>query len=138
MLIQCQFQSSGEGIIEWKFDLSGTGYLIDSVNIVSTDQCYKTESSGEGIIEWKFDLSGTGYLIDSVNIVSTDQCYKTGVGTKTCTDFVGESSVTLMAKLKGGVGDLAWQHAQLFRQSSDSREFSFVVNIKLISPKPNS
>nr|CAD7574116.1 unnamed protein product [Timema californicum] len=98
----------------------------------------RKESSNEGIIEWKFDLSGTGYLIDSVNIVSTDQCYKTGAGTKTCTDFVGESSVTLMAKLKGGVGDLAWQHAQLFRQSSDSREFSFVVNIKLISPKPNS
>nr|CAD7394183.1 unnamed protein product [Timema cristinae] len=61
-----------------------------------------------------------------------------GAGTKTCTDFVGESSVTLMAKLKGGVGDLAWQHAQLFRQSSDSREFSFAVSIKLISPKPNS
>lgn len=39
--------------------------------------------------------------------------------------------VNLKAILCGGKDDLAWQHAQLFRQHLDSKECSFVISITL-------
>lgn len=46
----------------------------------------------------------------------------------------GETVITLKAELEGGDGDVAWQHAQLFRKSIDSsgEPYPFVVNITLI------
>lgn len=41
--------------------------------------------------------------------------------------FAGKTSVFLQAYLLRGGGDLAWQHAQLFRQPMDSDEFPFVI-----------
>lgn len=47
-------------------------------------------------------------------------------------DLVGNESFTITAILTGGKGDIAWQHTQLFRQSTnDGDEYPFEINIEL-------
>lgn len=48
-------------------------------------------------------------------------------------DLVGNESFTITAILTGGKGDIAWQHTQLFRQSTNGYEFPFELNIELQS-----
>ena len=46
--------------------------------------------------------------------------------------FSGYTTVRLVVKLSGGKGDVAWQHAQLFRQGADNvNEYPFEVIINL-------
>lgn len=46
--------------------------------------------------------------------------------------FRGTKLLTIEVELSGGKGDVAWQHAQLFRQAADSTEFPFVVTLHFI------
>lgn len=43
-------------------------------------------------------------------------------------EFQGEEWLTISVELSGGKGDVAWQHAQLFRQALNDKDFPFVVN----------
>lgn len=45
--------------------------------------------------------------------------------------FSGSTFLEIEARLSGGKGDVAWQHAQLFRQQTDSQEFPFSITITL-------
>lgn len=45
---------------------------------------------------------------------------------KDCQEF------EICAKLSGGKGDVAWQHTQLFRQSLNSNEYPFELQIELM------
>lgn len=110
----------------------------------------RTEGSDEGAISWKFDVTGTGAVVDSVCLKFSSQLFETGqvnlkmCGPDTCvlvpskqpvfeTDaFQGSTQLELTAKLKGGSGDNAWQHAQLFRQEmSNDKDYPFDIIIKL-------
>lgn len=46
-------------------------------------------------------------------------------------EFSGSKFIKIMVSLSGGRGDVAWQHAQLFRQklNSENEDFPFVVNL---------
>jgi hypothetical protein len=47
-------------------------------------------------------------------------------------DFRGCSKLEFSAHLRGGVGDGAWQHAQLFRQkTSDNEDYPLDIIIRL-------
>lgn len=46
-------------------------------------------------------------------------------------DISNTTNVTLEAELSGGDGNIAWQHAQLFRQSLKDIEDCFEIIIKL-------
>jgi peptide-N4-(N-acetyl-beta-glucosaminyl)asparagine amidase len=47
-------------------------------------------------------------------------------------DFRGSSELEFSAHLRGGEGDCAWQHAQLFRQkASDNDDYPLDIIIKL-------
>jgi len=48
------------------------------------------------------------------------------------TDFQGCSQLEFSAQLRGGVGDCAWQHAQLFRQkTTDNEDYPLDIIIRL-------
>lgn len=47
--------------------------------------------------------------------------------------FRGSKVLTVQVELSGGKGSVAWQHAQLFRQSTDSEEFPFCITFYLVS-----
>ena len=46
--------------------------------------------------------------------------FSVGKESTTTSSLSGSKTFTLTAELSGGKGDVAWQHAQLFRQSIDS------------------
>ncbi|XP_075215729.1 N-glycanase Pngl isoform X2 [Lycorma delicatula] len=110
----------------------------------------RTEGSTTGTIIWKFDLGSSGMVVDRICINFSITTFKTGsiklilCGENNCvtvdggegfrTDALrGETVITLKAELNGGEGDVAWQHAQLFRKSIESvgEPYPFVFIITL-------
>ncbi|KAJ3659594.1 hypothetical protein Zmor_011277 [Zophobas morio] len=108
----------------------------------------RSEGSDQGSISWKYELEkDTTKVIDSVSLKFGHQTYETGkVKVALVSDDItlefpesdtnlstqqlsGKRHFTLQATLHGGKGDVAWQHAQLFRQASDSNEYPFIVSI---------
>lgn len=101
----------------------------------------RTESASIGSITWQVDLSSCNLVIDSVTIVATSTTFQTGrvdwvlsgddesqleklSGGQESTissALSGSKTLKLTATISGGKGDVAWQHAQLFRQSFDSQ-----------------
>lgn len=53
------------------------------------------------------------------------------VGDTTTSALEGAREFEIVARLSGGRGTVAWQHAQLFRQSLDANDYDFVVNVTL-------
>uniref|UniRef100_A0A3B3ZZ31 Peptide-N(4)-(N-acetyl-beta-glucosaminyl)asparagine amidase n=1 Tax=Periophthalmus magnuspinnatus TaxID=409849 RepID=A0A3B3ZZ31_9GOBI len=108
------------------------------------------EDSSIGKISWRFDFSAVGMKIQSVTVMAKSQtfqsgtvCWKVQTG-QTTTEFSGDgqthplsslsgsSEFIIVAELCGGDGDVAWQHAQLFRQSlKETDETSFEILVQL-------
>ncbi|XP_066263318.1 peptide-N(4)-(N-acetyl-beta-glucosaminyl)asparagine amidase-like [Branchiostoma lanceolatum] len=114
------------------------------------NMCYlaRTEGATTGSVSWKLDLSGSGLCVQEIKVVARSQTFENGSiswqlcsgdkcillngdaeGTKT-RDLEGVTSFTLTADLRGGRGDHAWQHAQLFRQALDRME-EFPLDIQV-------
>ncbi|XP_021941352.1 peptide-N(4)-(N-acetyl-beta-glucosaminyl)asparagine amidase isoform X2 [Zootermopsis nevadensis] len=109
----------------------------------------RTKDSDEGIVTWKFDLTDSGVVVDSVRIQCSTWLRDTGrVLLKMCalemctlvpgdskvfetTDFQGCSQLEFTAQLRGGTGECAWQHAQLFRQNINDKDYPLDVIIRL-------
>lgn len=100
----------------------------------------RTEKSEFGEISWKFDFSETNFKINSVQLKISSQTFENGeikislCGGDFCVfyegceskfyekEFFGCKELKLTVLLKGGKGNSAWQHAQLFRCAFDSVE----------------
>jgi peptide-N4-(N-acetyl-beta-glucosaminyl)asparagine amidase len=109
----------------------------------------RTEGSVEGFIMWKFDLTNSGAVVDTVHVqCSTWLCDTGRVVLKMCSsemctlvpgdsavfetrEFEGCSQLEFTAQLEGGVGDCAWQHAQLFRQKITDDDYPLDITIRL-------
>ncbi|XP_050430379.1 peptide-N(4)-(N-acetyl-beta-glucosaminyl)asparagine amidase [Adelges cooleyi] len=116
MVYLCRKENSMSAKIEWKFDFTTTGLLIRDITLI-----YSTSLFNNGKVEWK--LNGKNCSEDLPVIESLD-----GV---VINKFIGSSSIILSASLFGGSGELAWQHTQLFRQSSSSQEYAFQIIFSL-------
>lgn len=88
--------------IIWKFDLSKSNLKVKSYKLI-----FETKTFGEGKID--------------VNVVTSDGK----------TNIEESNQFQVVAKLSGGKGDVAWQHTQLFRQSLNSREYPFELQVEL-------
>ncbi len=100
------------GSLEWTFDLSGSPKPLRSVRIMSQGAQF---DSGD----FSFTLCGDNGLCASVRGLYINE-----------SEFRGCRRLTLRAEMRGGSGDNAWQHAQLFRQRDDDDQL-FPLNVVL-------
>ncbi|XP_067664918.1 peptide-N(4)-(N-acetyl-beta-glucosaminyl)asparagine amidase-like [Haliotis asinina] len=110
----------------------------------------RTEGAARGSVSWKFDFKESGLRVnrcllkadssvfESGNVMWTicgdDKCVRMrgpDLVTLTEVDVKGCVTLTITADLKGGNGDNAWQHAQLFRQEMNADNSPFEVKISL-------
>ncbi|CAH1164743.1 unnamed protein product [Phaedon cochleariae] len=107
----------------------------------------RKEGVENGSISWKFDIASANKKLQTLSIKFDHKIYENGIVDFTicagdsCVslpkgemkavfeNFSGCSSLCLKANLSGGKGDVAWQHAQLFRQSTDSKDYTFAVTL---------
>ncbi|XP_053405664.1 peptide-N(4)-(N-acetyl-beta-glucosaminyl)asparagine amidase-like isoform X2 [Mercenaria mercenaria] len=97
----------------------------------------RNEGTDKAEIVWKFDFTESSLKVDSLEvkidcatyengkinwiICSDETCamLKGGPALQTVNELNGQTGFTLTASLSGGQGNVAWQHTQLFRQSSE-------------------
>lgn len=96
-----------------------------------------TEDTDSAEIIWKFNLSKSNLRVKSYKLTFETKTFGDGkidVSVETsdgnrCIENATEFQI--VAKLSGGKGDVAWQHTQLFRQSLNSREYPFDLQVVL-------
>lgn len=113
----CREENCEKSTIEWRFDFSSSGLVIQDVKLIYTTALFNT-----GQVEWKLignNLTVNLPTIENIKEVIVDQ-------------MEGAHFVTLNATLSGGSGDTAWQHSQIFRQSIKDQDYPFqiVFNLK--------
>ncbi|XP_066530693.1 peptide-N(4)-(N-acetyl-beta-glucosaminyl)asparagine amidase isoform X2 [Hoplias malabaricus] len=95
----------------------------------------RTEGSSSGTVSWKVMCAPVGMKIKAVSVRAVTQTFNSGSvqwrvrSDQTTVKFPGDgemhslkhlsgsSELVLEAELSGGDGNVAWQHAQIFRQS---------------------
>ncbi|XP_036330681.1 peptide-N(4)-(N-acetyl-beta-glucosaminyl)asparagine amidase [Rhagoletis pomonella] len=98
----------------------------------------REEGAEQGEIVWKFDFSKSGLRIKSYKLRFERKTFGEGqievnvIADNGNANIVGASVFQIKAVLSGGKGDVAWQHAQLFRQSLNQAESLFDLQIELI------
>lgn len=98
----------------------------------------RTEDSATGELQFSFDF--TDSRIKSIDLKFDTKTYESGAvqvefinANDKVTDkdqLINASKFRLSARLSGGKGDVAWQHAQVFRQSLNDAEFPFQLLVK--------
>ncbi|KAK5649091.1 hypothetical protein RI129_003983 [Pyrocoelia pectoralis] len=105
----------------------------------------RTEGTDVGKISWKFQVADCNQAFDIVDVKLQHKLYENGkvevtiessshlvtmpenTETFRTSAFRGATFIIITARLSGGKGDVAWQHAQLFRQAFSSLDYGFVV-----------
>ena len=115
MVYLARSEDTDFGKVVWQFDFSSRNVCVDRVEIAVESTCIET-----GRVHWT--LSDTG-----------NRCLDVSAGCQQVFDvFSGCTELRLSAELSGGNGQVAWQHAQLFRQSlTDSRGHPLHVTLRL-------
>ncbi|XP_005092800.1 peptide-N(4)-(N-acetyl-beta-glucosaminyl)asparagine amidase [Aplysia californica] len=102
--------------ISWKFDVTDTDLRISKMELKASTAVYEN-----GKISWQ--------------ICAGDNCFsQNGASLQDFMtfDLHGTKTLTITAVMRGGKGDVAWQHTQLFRQSLQTQgEFPFEVRLFL-------
>ncbi|KAF5300863.1 hypothetical protein FQR65_LT09024 [Abscondita terminalis] len=98
------------GGVSWKFEVENVQQVIDTVDVSIP---HKTYENGQVLISVTSDSN-------VVNMPPNTENFRT-------TALTGSRYITINANLTGGKGDVAWQHSQLFRQSTSSKDYLFSV-----------
>lgn len=110
------------GFVSWTFEIeiSETNLVFDSLKLSATIDTFQ-----EANVRWKVEKFYPKRET-KVELIAVEDCRNFETSLK------GAVRVNLKAILSGGNGDLAWQHAQLFRQSLNSKkEHSMIIKISL-------
>ncbi|KAL4089067.1 hypothetical protein QTP88_024141 [Uroleucon formosanum] len=108
----CREEYCKKSTIEWRFDFSSSGLVIQDIKLIYTTALFNT-----GQVEWK--LIGNNL---TVNLPTIENIKEVIVDKMEGADFI-----TLNATLSGGSGDSAWQHSQIFRQSITDQDYPFQI-----------
>ncbi|XP_018319742.1 peptide-N(4)-(N-acetyl-beta-glucosaminyl)asparagine amidase [Agrilus planipennis] len=105
----------------------------------------RNEGCNMGKLCWKFEFPTENFLLDMVEIKFERKTYENGVvNVQMCSDdmclnipqddttfttraFSNSKMLLIKASLSGGKGDVAWQHAQLFRQEIGSQNYPLQI-----------
>ncbi|XP_073848899.1 N-glycanase Pngl [Musca autumnalis] len=99
----------------------------------------RQEDSPYGELVWKFNFTNTPLKVKSYKLTLEKKTFGEGQvdislrdsqTKEILTTLVNCKSFEICAKLSGGKGDVAWQHAQLFRQSLNSTEYPFDLQLE--------
>ncbi|KAJ7380427.1 Peptide-N(4)-(N-acetyl-beta- glucosaminyl)asparagine amidase [Desmophyllum pertusum] len=101
MVYLSRTDTASTGSITWQIDLNSCHLVIDTVTIVAISTTFQT-----GRVDWK--LSG--------DEESQSETLSGGQESTITSSLSGSKSLKLTVTLSGGKGDVAWQHAQIFRQ----------------------
>ncbi|XP_023176517.2 peptide-N(4)-(N-acetyl-beta-glucosaminyl)asparagine amidase isoform X2 [Drosophila hydei] len=102
MAYLARLEDTDSAEIIWKFNLSKSNLRVKSYKLT-----FETKTFGDGKINVNVETSDGNRCIENSN------------------------EFQIVAKLSGGKGDVAWQHTQLFRQSLNSREYPFELQVVL-------
>lgn len=118
------------GTIVWKFELQNVAKSIDTVSLNIASNVFENgkvdieirgdTGSALSVTTGKFCKCTYRYLLIFFWFLYLAETYSTN-------SFGGSKTLMVTAKLSGGKGDMAWQHAQLFRQSTTSDSYPFVI-----------
>jgi peptide-N4-(N-acetyl-beta-glucosaminyl)asparagine amidase len=112
-LARCEGKEVGS--LSWKFDLGSRGMCVSKLEIKVKDTCFEN-----GRVQWI--------------LCGNDQCITVDSGDERIVEALnGCSEFHLTARLSGGKGQHAWQHAQLFRQKLDDTEYPLHIKVFLTS-----
>lgn len=118
MVYLARSQDNRCGKIVWNFEINDSNVQIGALRFHATTAVYHGAK-----VEWK--LQGF-YRSGKTSVLSIND--SKGFETE---QLKGAFKISLSAVLSGGENELAWQHAQLFRQSLGSTEHSMEININL-------
>lgn len=124
MVYLARTETASTGHITWQIDLNSCDLVIDSVTVIARSDTFLT-----GRVDWK--LSGDEE--SQVEMLSGGQ-------ESTITSVLsGSKTLKLTAAFSGGKGDVAWQHAQIFRQSFNSQsEYPLDILVFMKEPARNT
>jgi len=107
------------GCIKWTFKTTNPELNIETFTLKA-----KSEVFHEANVSWEVEAI---FNDDKMIVISISDCKNF------CTEKVRDAiKLNVIVKLSGGKGELAWQHAQLFRQSLEkTNEPSMIINIQL-------
>ncbi|CAH0724221.1 unnamed protein product, partial [Brenthis ino] len=110
-------EGKSTGSISWRFAAKGNDMIFKSISIRLTSALYEN-----GCIEWTIQFDG-------------ETCIPVELGEVVTIHSRDFTCCVLRARLSGGRGDVAWQHAQLFRQPLSCVASAFEVLLHLIRNK---
>ncbi|KAF5292300.1 hypothetical protein FQA39_LY03334 [Lamprigera yunnana] len=116
MVYLCRTEGSNDGHVSWKFKVESTKQVINVVEVIF---CHKLYENGKIHISMQNENT-------VVNMPHTTEHFRSSA-------LNGSKEVTITAHLSGGIGDVGWQHAQLFRQSLFSKEYLFSITLSFKS-----
>lgn len=115
------------GYVKWSFEVRNPDLCIETFNLQA-----KTTVFHGANISWEVEGFFPSIKKENTSVV---------IPICTCDNFTteklkGATKLNITVKLSGGKGDLAWQHAQLFRESLNNTEKpSMTITIKLNNHK---
>lgn len=121
MVYLARTETASTGSITWQIDLNSCDLVIDSVTIVARSTTFQT-----GRVDWK--LTG--------DEESQSETLSGGQESTITSALSGSKTLKLTATLSGGKGDVAWQHAQIFRQTFGSQS-EYPLDILVLFREPS-
>ncbi|KRT86133.1 hypothetical protein AMK59_821, partial [Oryctes borbonicus] len=108
MVYLARKENTAIGKIKWTFEVDGPNKVFDIVDIYLDQTLYEDGKS-------EVSISGSSVPTRNFLLASGEKSVRTQ-------RLSGSKKVEIVATLSGGKGDVSWQHAQLFRQSLESKE----------------